>query len=522
MPITLRFPSPIPNLQQIRSVLQQSTSHDHQHNQLRYADQSLYVKLKSAPAIFSRPVSRTAHQQGAVSFVEGSLARSLKQAGVPCPESRARALIEALVPIDLDSGCRVMRVSHVHSLHRVLETLQGVMNHVGEDGRLSAEQTLGFAITAEREGLAWASSAERITQAVQAHLDSPGQTDFLRCLRDGRADGKSRPSLEGVPADDGLEWAPASEHTDIAPTREAKSSMSMPPEAASITTRGVPQEVEWVETKSSRWFQDDRDGVSQRGDETPPLAKATMAERAAQLDAAGRKLNVVCLSADDYRELQPETEDYLRLVTQFHEEDMFPASEREVLQQFIDQAWPAIEDAQASWPTWSQDTSEEDLDEAQEALRRIAAHHQAVYDYPATTIHYDPFLVDLPYGINHKGELCVSADHQVRDRSFPTVLRDLVMGMTQLYQKEVAMKELRDDPIGRVLITLMIHDLDRNHLVNVVKADEELVDLALRHPPDLLHAQAHGQAMLEALIERSASGTMKPGEAKSSQPDFRT
>ena len=82
------------------------------------------------------------------------------------------------------------------------------------------------------------------------------------------------------------------------------------------------------------------------------------------------------------------------------------------------------------------------------------------------------------------------------------------------------MKEMRDDPIGRVLITLMIHDLDRNHLVNVVKADEELVDLALRHPPDLLHAQAHGQAMLEALIERSKGGTRQAGDDKSSLAAF--
>lgn len=308
----------------------------------------------------------------------------------------------------------------------------------------------------------------------------------------------------------------------IAETREAKGSMSLTPEASSVTTRGVPKEWEWIETKSSRGSLDDRAAVTPRARETPAAGTATLAERAAQLEAAGRKLNRVCLSAEDYRELQPETEDYLRLVTQFNEDEMFPAAEREVLQQFIDQAWPDIEEALASWPIGSCDTSEEDLDQAQEALRRIAMHHHSVYGYPATPVHYDPFLVDLPFALNHKGELCVSADHQVRDRSFPAVLRDLVMGMTQLYQKEVAMKELRDDPIGRVLITLMIHDLDRNHLVNVVKADEELVDLALRHPPDLLHAQAHGQAMLEALIERSSGGMPQPGDAKSSLTTFKT
>lgn len=521
MPITLRFPSTAPNLQQVRTVLQQSTSHDHQHNQLRYADQSLYVKLKSAPAIFSRPASRTSHQQGAVSFVEGSLARSLEQLGVSSSQRQAQALIEALVPVDIDSGCRVMRVAHVHSLHRVLETVQGLMSPHGEDARLSAERILGCAITAEREGLAWASSAARIHYAMQRYLESGTETSLLRCLREGQVDGKSVPA-EAEPEAGAVPWTPALEPPALVETREAKSSMSLPPGASSVTTLGVPQEVEWIETKSSRWHLDDRAGQTPRDYETPAMPKATMAERAAQLDAAGRKLNVVCLSAEDYRELQPETEDYLRLVPQFSESDMFPASEREALQQFIDQAWPDIEEAQASWPAWSQDTSEEDLDKAQEALRRIAEHHQSVYRYPATTIHYDPFLVDLPYGLNHKDELCVSADHQVRDRSFPVVLRDLVMGMTQLYQKEVAMKELRDDPIGRVLITLMLHDLDRNHLVNVVKADEVLVDLALRHPPDHLHAQAHGQAMLEALIERAGGGLPQSVDAKSSPPAFKT
>lgn len=531
MPITLRFPSTAPTLQQVQTVLQQSTSNDHQHNQLRYADQSLYVKLKSAPAIFSRTVSRTAHQQGAVSFVEGSLVRSLEQVGVPYPEQQARALIEALVPIDFDSGCRVMRVSHVHGLHRILETVQGLMNHYGQERRITAEQTLGYAITAEREGLTWASSAARIIQAIQGSWGSDGGMSYLRCLREGKDDGKSPP--QGMPSPPvvrpvagGELFAPfmALPHMEqpaMADAREARSSMCLPLEASSVTTTGVPQDMAWIETKSSRWSLDDLPGVTPQTREMKAMAKATMAERAAQLEAAGRKLNVVCLSADDYRELQPETEDYLRLVSQFHEEDMFPAAEREVLQLFIDQAWPDIEDARVSWPAWSQDTSEEDLDAAQEALRSIAAHHQAVYGYPATSIHFDPFLVDLPYGLNHKGELCVSADHQVRDRSFPAVLRDLVTGMTQLYQKEVAMKELRDDPVGRVIITLMIHDLDRNHLVNVVKADEALVDLALRHPPDLLHAQAHGQAVLEALIERSGSGTLKPVEAKSGQSAFR-
>lgn len=522
MPITLRFPSSAPNLQQIQTVLQQSTSNDHQHNQLRYADQSLYVKLKSAPAAFSRPASRTAHQQGAVSFVEGSLARSLAQVGVPHPESQARALIEVLVPVDLDSGCRVMRVAHVHSLHRVLETVQGLMNHLGQDRRVSAEQTLGLAITVEREGLAWVSSADLITKAVHAHVDTAGHTSFLRCLRDRLEDGKSQPQLEVLPVTGGMNWVPTLEQPDIAQTRDAKGSMSLIPEASSFTTLGVTTEGDWIETKSSRWPLDERVEVTTSVGEKPARAKATLEERAEQLEAAGRKLNVVCLSAEDYRELQTETEDYLRLVPQFSEDDMFPASEREVLEQFIDQAWPDIEAAQTSWPAWSQDTTEEDLNRAQEALRRIAMHHHSVYGYPATPIHYAPFLVDLPFGLNHKGELCVSADHQVRDRSFPVVLRDLVMGMTQLYQREVAMKELRADPIGRVLITLMIHDLDRNHLVNVVKADEELVDLALRHPPDLLHAQAHGQAMLEALIERAGAGLPQPSDAKSSQPAFKT
>lgn len=521
MPITLRFPSTAPTLQQIKTVLQQSTSNDHQHNQLRYADQSLYVKLKSAPTIFSRPVSRTAHQQGAVSFVEGSLVRSLEHVGVPNPESQARALVEALVPIDFDSGCRVMRVAHVHSLHRVLETVHGLMNHLGQDRRLTAEQTLGYAIAAEREGLVWASSSERISQAVQRYLSSAGETSFLRCLRDGQAEGKSQPA-EVMPVAGGVPWTPALEQPAIVEARDAQSSMSMQLEASSLTTLGVPSQVEWIETKSAaRSFEDESD--------MPPTMNAqrattagSMTERAARLEAAGRRLNVVCLSAEDFRELQPETEAFLHLVTQFHEDDMFPASEREVLQQFIDQAWPDIEAAQAAWPTWSQDTSEEELEAAQEALRRIAVHHQSVYGYTAVTVHYEPFLVDLPYVVNHKGELCVSADHEARDRSFAVVLRDLVMGMTQLYQKEVAMKELRDDPIGRVIITLMIHDLDRNHLVNVVKADEQLVDLALRHPPDLLHVQAHGQAMLEALIERTDGGTRQPGDAKSSRLAFKT